>query len=369
MTAHLEAAEPETDVEAWVRLARADLSARRLRRILDEYGGPEAALGATAADLRAMGLSDAVAERFVASASSPVKSELSILRTLDITVIPFTHPDYPATLSEIYDPPVALFVRGFLTSADAFAVAIVGSRRATEYGRSVAERLGRELAEVGFTVVSGLARGVDTAAHKGAFDAGGRTVGVLGCGVDIAYPASNRSLILRMADSGAVLSEFAPGTPPDAWRFPARNRIISGLSKGVIVIESPENSGSMITVNFALEQGREVFAVPGSVETGLNAGCHRLLREGAGLVERAKDVLEAFGMADLKPKAEAPAPELSPDEQRLLDMIGFSQKHADDLIAESGLAPAQVNAALMMLELHGMVRKLEGGRYLRAALL
>ncbi|MBW3624874.1 MAG: DNA-protecting protein DprA, partial [Armatimonadetes bacterium] len=199
--------------------------------------------------------------------------------------------------------------------------------------------------------------------------AGGRTIGVLGCGVDVAYPASNRKLIERMTEHGAVLSEFAPGTPPDAWRFPARNRIISGLSKGVIVIEAPDNSGTLITVNYALEQGREVFAVPGSVESGLNSGCHRLLREGAGLVESARDVLEAFGMADLKPKEkDEPAPELSPVERQLLDLVGFEGKHADDLIEASGLAPAQVNATLMMLEMSDLVRKLPGGTYVRNSL-
>jgi DNA processing protein len=361
-------AEDGLKAEIWVRLARADLSARRLRRLIEQNGGPEAALGSSLKDLRDFGLSDPVAERFIAAANDPLKTELDLIAALGIRVLPYTHPDYPPPLAEIYDPPVVLFLRGELSAADAFSIGIVGSRRATAYGRDVAERLARELAEVGFTIVSGLARGVDTAAHAGALSAGGRTVGVLGCGVDIAYPASNRGLIERMAKEGAVLSEFAPGTTPDAWRFPARNRIISGLSKGVLIIESPENSGAMITINYALEQGREVFAVPGNVETGLNAGCHRLLREGACLVEKAQDVLEAFGMAALKPKADAPAVDLSPDEQRLLDLVGFSQKHADDLIAESGLAPAQVNAALMMLELNGRVKKLEGGLYVRAAL-
>jgi DNA processing protein len=362
-------AEESRDREIWVRLARADLSAKRLRRLIERYGDPGEALGATAKDLRDFGLSAPVAERFVSAANDPLKTEMDLIASLGITVLPYTHPDYPPPLAEIYDPPVVLFVRGELSAADAFSIGIVGSRRATAYGRSVSERLAKELSEVGFTIVSGLARGVDTAAHAGALSAGGRTIGVLGCGVDIAYPASNRGLIERMAKEGAVLSEFAPGVTPDAWRFPARNRIISGISKGVLIIESPDNSGAMITVNYALEQGREVFAVPGNVETGLNSGCHRLLREGAGLVERAQDVLEAFGMTSLKPKAEVSAAELSPEAQRLLDLVGFSQKRADDLIVESGLAPAQVNAALMMLELNGAVRKLEGGIYVRTALL
>ncbi len=358
-----------TDAEVWVRLARADLSARRLLRLIDRYGGPVTALGATLAELRELGLSAPVAERFVASAHAPLKSEMAALRSLDIQVIPYTDPDYPAALKTIHDPPVVLFARGDLLPADEFSVAIVGSRRATAYGRGVAERLARELAEVGFTVVSGCARGVDTAAHHGALAAGGRTIAVLGCGVDVAYPASNRGLIEKITRSGAVLSEFAPGIQPDGWRFPARNRIISGLSKGVIVVESPANSGSIITVNYALEQGREVFAVPGSVESGLSSGCHRLLKEGAGLVETARDVLEALGMTDLKPRADAaPAPDLSPMEDRLLDIVGFDGRPADDLIAESGRAPAEVNAALMMLELHGLVRKLPGGAYVRASL-
>jgi DNA processing protein len=359
----------EPDDEIWVRLARADLSARRLRRLLDHYGSPQAALGATDRELRALGLGDAVIERFLASANDPLKSELSRVRSLGIKIIPYVHPDYPAPLAEIYDPPVVLFVRGTLTPADAFAVAIVGSRRATPYGKSVAERLGRELAEVGLTVVSGLARGVDTAAHQGVLAAGGRTIGVLGCGVDIAYPASNRGLIDRMIGSGAVVSEFAPGITPDAWRFPARNRIISGLSKGIVVCESAINSGALITVNYALEQGREVFAVPGSVETGLNSGCHRLLREGAGLVETAKDVLESLGMGEIRAKARAdPAVSLSDDERDLLELIGFTQKRADDLIEESGIPASRVNAALTMLELHGKLRKLAGGLYVRTSL-
>jgi DNA processing protein len=358
-----------SDAESWIRLARIDISARRLRRLLDHYGDPEATLNASDRDLRSLGFNDSVIERFHAAATAPLQSELSRMKSLGIRAIPWDHPCYPPALAEIYDPPVALFLRGELLPADSFAIGIVGSRRASSYGKDVAERLARELSEIGFTVVSGLARGVDTAAHQGVLASGGRTIGVLGCGVDIAYPASNRGLIERVIQSGAVMSEFAPGTTPDAWRFPARNRIISGLSKGIVVCESGTSSGALITVNYALEQGREVFAVPGSVETGANGGCHQLLREGAGLVESAKDVLEALGMSSVKPKSPEPSAALSPDEQRLLDLVGFDRKSADDLIDESGLKPSEANAALMMLELYGKVKKIEGGFYVRTSLI
>lgn len=283
-------------------------------------------------------------------------------------------PDYPTALKSIALPPPFLIVRGTLGREDALAIAVVGSRRPTPYGLRTAERLAGDLAARGVTVVSGLARGVDTAAHQGAIAAGGRTVAVLGSGVDVAYPPENRSLARDVARAGAVVSQFPMGTAPLPQHFPIRNRVIAGLALGTVVVEAAEKSGALITARFAGELGREVYAVPGNVSSPTSQGANRLIQDGAKLVRDWEDVVAEWPAVvrnALRPVASpaadrdgASAPG-SPAEARLLPLLGEEPVTIDSVIEESGLAAGEVAASLMALELRGLVRQLPGQRYVR----
>ncbi len=272
-------------------------------------------------------------------------------------------PAFPSLLAAIHDPPPTLFVRGSAdaTLLDQPAVALVGARACSSYGRSVTRSLARDLAAAGLVVVSGMARGIDGEAHRGALDARGVTVAVLGCGVDRDYPAAHSELALRICDSGLVVSEYEPGVEPAPWRFPARNRIIAGLCRATVVIEARERSGALITADFALEEGREVLAVPGEITSSLSAGTNALLRLGATPVTCAADVLEVFGIDPAKP----PAAVLDGVAGALLERLSEGALTADELMRRSGVEPAAVSAALLELELAGRVT-LEDGVY-RAA--
>ena len=271
---------------------------------------------------------------------------------------------YPALLGRIHDPPAAIFLRGagddeLLSRA---AVAVVGARSCSAYGRSVARSLGRELAAAGLVVVSGMARGIDGEAHRGALESGGVTVAVLGCGIDRDYPAAHAELARRICERGLVVSEYEPGVEPAPWRFPARNRIIAGLCEATVVVEARERSGALITADFALEEGRDVLTVPGEITSALSAGTNALLRLGATPVTCTADVLELFELVPV----EAAAPDLGSAAQALLERLGEGALTADELLRASGVDPAQASAALMELELARRV-SLEDGVY-RAAI-
>jgi len=274
---------------------------------------------------------------------------------------------YPEPLRQIADPPALLYRRGPWRQGECLAV--VGARRASAAGQLLTRQLCRELAAAGVTIVSGLARGIDTAAHLGALDAGGSTVAVLGCGIDLIYPPENEALFRRIAESGAIFSEYPPGTEPRAGHFPGRNRLISGLSRGVLVVEAATGSGSLITVEFALDQGREVFAVPGAVHVPTSSGVNRLIKEGATPVTEARDILEALFKRSRQPSAqplwELP-PGLPPTQEKLLKNLGFDPLHIDELARKSALTPMEVSDILLHLELAGFVEKLPGARYLRS---
>lgn len=272
---------------------------------------------------------------------------------------------YPAALGETPDPPAVLYVFGSLEEADRDAVALVGSRAATEYGKIAASLLGRELARRGVTVVSGLARGIDTAAHTGALEGGGRTVAVLGCGLDTVYPAANRGLARRIASSGALVTEYAFGSPPLKHHFPLRNRIISGLSLGVVVVEAAERSGALITGALALDQGREVFAVPGNITSPKSVGPNRLIRDGAKAVTAVEDILEEFPRLREREPAQAGELPLSSDERDLLESLGREPVDVDDLIRRSAAPSHRTIALLGMLETKGLVTRHAGRRYVR----
>lgn len=283
-----------------------------------------------------------------------------------LRVLPWTDPEYPALLAAICDPPPALWVRGRIETLSQPAVAIVGSRAGSPYALAVAERLSAELASAGVVVISGLARGVDSAAHRGALEAAGLTIGVLGSGVNIVYPAEHRALADRIAASGAVLSELVPGTQPLPFFFPLRNRIISGLSRAVVVIEAGEKSGSLITARCALEQGRDVLAVPGNVLNGRNRGGHALLRDGAKVVESAVDILEELGLQSATTSAEGKSRDSRPEFDPVLEALPIGEPRDLDAIAErSGLTPSRLLTRLFTLELEGRVARAGGGRFMR----
>src|SRR5437867_4624134 len=296
----------------------------------------------------------------------------SASKAQDHITIPLGDERYPELLRAIYDPPAVLYCDGSVEPGDRQAVAIVGSRQATPYGLRVTERLASELSGQGCTIVSGFARGIDEAAHRAALAAGGRTIAVLGCGLDVDYPPGHASLRAEIAGSGAALTEFDPGTPPRATNFPRRNRIISGLALGVVVVEAADDSGSLITARLALEQGREVFAVPGPIDVPTSQGPHGLLKQGATLVETVDDIVEELlpqldrPLQTLKTEPIAALPEhveLSPSERTVLEVMSREPLHLDDLTERSRLTTPAVAAILLGLELKALVKQLPGQRY------
>ncbi|MCL5291972.1 MAG: DNA-processing protein DprA [Actinobacteria bacterium] len=268
---------------------------------------------------------------------------------------------YPESLAEVAAPPQLLFIRGRPLDQLIGGIAVVGSRRATAYGKSMAESLGREIVMAGLPVVSGLARGIDASAHQGALESEAGTVAVLGCGVDIVYPPENKRLMSSIAEAGWILSEYPPGTAPLAAHFPARNRIIAGLSMAVVVVEAAEKSGALITADCALDQGKEVFAVPGSVRSPQSKGTHKLLKQGAALIESAEDLLEYLGIPNRSMRSGV---ETDEREQEILDRLGWEPVHLDDIVRASG-DMSEVANTLLLLELKGLVNKDHGGFYIR----
>ncbi|MGH2347924.1 MAG: DNA-processing protein DprA [bacterium] len=275
-------------------------------------------------------------------------------------------PGYPPALRTIADPPEALYVRGSLREVDRQAVAVVGARRASSYGLSVAEWLGRELVHCGITVVSGMARGIDGAAHRGALAAGGRTIAVLGCGPDVVYPPEHAELMVQVIDAGAIMTEFPPGTAPLPQHFPQRNRIISGLSLGVVVVEGRVQSGALVTADFALQQGREVFAVPGHIFAETAHLPHRLIQEGAKLVTTVDDILSELRLPHRPPPPQEPELVLDGVEAAIYAELSLDPQHIDAISLRCGLPVAEVGGALLALELKGAVRSLAGQRYIVA---
>jgi DNA processing protein len=294
---------------------------------------------------------DARFERFARGFDA--REYLHRLEAKRIRWIPRGSPQFPSALIAIFDPPPGLFIRGRMPPEllERASVAIVGARACSSYGAQVARMIGRELGAAGLVVVSGLARGIDGEAHRGALEAGGTTVAVLGCGVDRNYPASNAQLASRIEESGLIVSEYAPGVEPAPWRFPARNRIVAGLAAATVVVEARERSGALITADLALEEGREVFAVPGEITSRLSEGTNRLLRLGATALTCADDVLEAFG---LEPQAKD---EISPEAQRVLELLPAT---ADELVRALELDVGALAALLAELELSGVIAEAEG---------
>lgn len=340
----------------------------KVRALLDHFGDLEAAWYASEADLAAAGL-DKRAVRSLLTARDDVDLDqvCAELEGKGVQVLTWDDPDYPTRLRDILDRPPVLYVRGALQPTDEWAVAIVGTRNASAYGREVTRELGGALAQAGVTVVSGLARGIDRAAHVSALDAGGRTLAVLGSGLDRVYPAEHQALAERIRESGALLSDYPLGTAPEARNFPPRNRLISGLSLAVVIVEAGERSGALITAEFAADQGREVFAVPGSILSKRSRGTNRLIRDGVRPVLSAEDVLEELNLrmvAEHKAaRAELPS---NPTEELILGYLGAEPLHVDELTVLTSLPVAQVSSTLAMMELKGQVRQVSGMHYVIA---
>jgi DNA processing protein len=333
--------------------------------ILRAFGSPDRAFAASTHALECAGVRrDAARAIRNFDRWDAVDAQLLRLQTSRVRLITWTDESYPEGLRQIYDPPVFLFAKGDLVAADALAVAIVGTRSPSSYGRQMARGLSDGLARSGLTIVSGLARGIDAEAHATALRVGGRTIAVLGSGIDVVYPSEHHQLLMKITEQGCVVSEQPMGTAPDAENFPGRNRIISGLSLGVVVVEAAEKSGSLITAQYALDQGRDVFAVPGPVGERTR-GTHQLLRQGAILTERADDVLSEVAPHLLKRKAAAPV--LTGDDARVYAAVGEESTDLEHIIAAATLPVAGTLDILMRLELRGLIVQLPGKCFSRTA--
>jgi DNA processing protein len=362
-------------LKQWLALLHAPgLGGRGINALLQEVGAPGPLFSSDHATLKRLGLKGQTITHLRASEWEAVDNDLAWLEKPGNHILTLGDDRYPALLREIPDPPPVLFVHGDPALLHHPQLAMVGSRNPSPGGRDNALNFARHLAAAGLTVTSGLAIGIDGAAHQGALDGEGHTVAVTGTGLDRVYPASQRELAHRIADQGVLVSEFSPGTPPLAANFPRRNRIISGLSIGTLVVEAALKSGSLITARLALEQGREVFAIPGSIHNPLARGCHTLIRQGAKLVETASDIMEELAplLGSLESTSETgadpsspPDRNLDPEYLQLLESVGHDPTSVDSIIERSGLTADIVSSMLLLLELEGYVSSATGGRYCR----
>lgn len=342
---------------------------KRLLRLNTFFGSLENAWSASSAELAQAGLTGHPAANFLQRrADLDLDREMDKIFRADSVLITLLDDDYPVLLRPLEDAPPVLFVRGRLTSADNLALSIVGTRKATRYGRDVSFNLAQLLAQQGITVISGLAHGVDNAAHRGALKGGGRTIAVMGCGVDVTYPREHYDLAQNIQESGAIVSEFPIGTRPVAANFPRRNRIVSGLSLGVLVTEAPEQSGALITAGLAADQGRDVFAVPANIYNPMGQGTNRLIQEGAKLVMTVEDILDELNIAHDVVQTRLATEQVIPVsdvEQRVLDHLDVDPIHIDDLVRLCGLPVEDVSGILTILELKGVAQMVGHMQYSR----
>jgi DNA processing protein len=358
-----------TDIRYWLGLSLVpEIGPIISKKLLSSMGSPEQIFSAGIDDLRSVdGLNRERAENINKfDLWDDIEKKVEVIEKEDIQVITYADPLYPELLKEIPDAPVVLYMKGDYCQEDRFAVAIVGSRNYSHYGEAVTQRITDKLASAGFTVISGMARGIDTLAHKSALDSGGRTVAVLGSGLDICYPAENKVLMRRIISSGCVFSEFLPGTRPNRENFPRRNRLISGLSLGVLVVEAARESGSLITAHCALEQNREVFSVPGNIMSRTSEGTNRLIKQGAKLVLDADDIIEDLApllKGFIKRDSRKKAVDMTEEEGRLCMNLSHEPKHVDVLSRETGLPPHTILNLLLSMELKGLAKQSHGKRF------
>lgn len=366
-----------TEQEALIALNMVpDVGSARLKNLLEAFGSaPKIFLNSEEKLKQVEGIGAKIARSISGFSFAQLKKEIDLARKLKVKIVTLADPDYPENLKEIYGAPLCLYLKGELAPGDKLSLAIVGSRRASFYGLSCAARFAYSLADMGVTIVSGLARGVDTQAHKGALKAKGRTIAVLGSGLNRMYPPENKGLAEEIAGSGAVISEFPLNAEPQARNFPRRNRLISGMSIGVIVAEAAKNSGALITADFALEQGREVFAIPGKVDSATSFGANQLIKQGAKLVDSIEDILEELNLKESPKKGSVPekakaAPvkilNLSEEETAVLSCLCGKPVYVDEIIEKSGLSSARIMALLLKLEMRGLIKQSPGKMFTRS---
>ncbi len=374
----------DKEILYWLGLTRIEgLGVRGAHRLIEHFASPRAAYMASLTELESCGIPAHVAQAIFAQAGlKDAEKEIEAATKAQCQLFAYDHPDYPPPLRQIPDPPLVLYVRGDVHALSQHALAIVGTRRPTAYGSQVAHKLARDLAERQLVIVSGLARGVDSCAHRGALEGKGKTVAVQGRGMDAIYPSENRKLAEKIVENGAVISEFPIGTGPTPENFPIRNRIISGLALGVVVVEAAEYSGSLITARLALEQNREVFAVPGNITTAQSFGPNHLIKQGAKLVDQWVDVIEEFPAEvrkQLLPPVEASEGEpgsaetgtlfdqsLSPEQKAVFDVLRADEAmFVDSIFGSVGLPPQRILQALLELEMAGLIRQLPGKNFIR----
>lgn len=368
-------------MEYWVWLSSLSISPRNRIKLLNCFKDPKNIWEASKADLQELDfISEATVNRIIDKKhKDKVSGYIKSITELGLEIITIEDDKYPCYLKSIYDPPVVLYVKGTIVP-DENAIAIVGSRNATFYGNEIAEEFAFRLACMGIAIVSGMARGIDSSAHKGALKARGRTIAVLGCGHDIVYPAENKKLMEEISNNGAVISEFLPGTQPIAMNFPLRNRIISGLSIGTMIVEAAEKSGSLITAEYAIEQGREVFAVPGNINSINSRGTNKLIKDGAKITTCIEDILEELNIYNInaglagknnyderKENKEnrglfdkTSIKGLSPEELQIVELLMYEPTHIDILVNKTGYSIERINTVMTMLELKGIVEQLPG---------
>ncbi len=339
-------------------------------RLVEALGSPENVFTASSGELmRVEGIGQKTAAEIKNfKIDDYVEREFRLARKLGIRILTVESPEYPPLLKSIYDPPPIIYCRGLNLDRFTVPIAVVGTRIPTHYGKTVAEKICGSLASMGVCIVSGFARGIDTLAHKAAIKAGGTTVAVFGCGLNHTYPPENSGLEDKILQTGAIISEFPISMGPERNNFPARNRLISGMCYGTVIVEAGEKSGALITAQFALEQGREVFAVPGNINSPKSRGTNRLIKMGAKLVDCLDDVVEelSFSVKSMLKSAQQESPvatNLTPKEKEVISLLSVEEKHIDNLIENSGLSPAEVSATLVQLELRGLVRQTEGKRF------
>ena len=374
----------DENTQFWLGLTKLEgLGVRGAHRLVEHFGSPQAAYMASLTELESCGIPARVAQSIFAQAGLKEASrDLEASAKAACQVVAYSSDDYPPRLKQIPDPPLVLYVRGDVKVLSRHAVAIVGTRRPTAYGGQVAQRLAHDLAQRQLVIVSGLARGIDSAAHRGALEAAGKTVAVLGSGIDVIYPRENKRLAEQVTECGALISEFPPGTSPAPENFPIRNRTISGLALGVVVVEAAEYSGSLITARLALEQNREVFAVPGNITSAQSFGPNHLIKQGAKLVDEWMDVIEEFPAEirmQLLPPVEASdeaaaqpqtgslfEQSLTPDQKAVFDVLRADQPlFVDAVLTSASIPQPRVMTALLELEMAGVIRQLPGKNFIR----
>jgi len=344
------------------------------KNLLEKFGNPEAVFEASLPELvRVEGVREAIARKIVNRqfASDP-EEELRNVEKCNARIITYLEPSYPRLLKEIHSPPMVLYIKGKDIPINQTFIAVVGSRNSTHYGIKAAEKIGIGLAKRRVGVASGLARGIDSAAHKGCLMGKGFTIAVMGTGIDLVYPTTNQKLLGEISENGAVISEFPTGSPPEPKNFPIRNRIISGLSRGVAVVEATKQSGSLITASLALDQGRDVFAVPGSINSFKSTGTHFLIKQGAKLIENADDILDELGFNDrsilksgvLRGESDAP-PDMNGPERKIYEILGDYPMHIDEIVRLGEMDAGEVSGILMGMELKGLAKQLIGKMFVR----